>query len=259
MMNDKMILNCNDMEQKGIIPDGNDLSIVPDSMRTVFPYLAIAYLQVTATDGTHTKDFSGTGFMISKNCLLTAAHVIHYYDDEGYKTWFSAQSIQVVIGKYTNGLNIGGRINTSSSNATYYYCPNYVGSDGLPNKNNDYGYIYIWGDNFQYFGQPFKLAAATDSQILNSTLYMSGYVYENGLYNMYVGSGRAKTVTTDIFRYNIDSKHGMSGGPVYLSDGTVYGIHCGGPEEPTESTATNYAHRISQTFINELTQKGLYP
>lgn len=41
MMNDKMILNCNDMEQKGIIPDGNDLSIVPDSMRTVFPLLTM--------------------------------------------------------------------------------------------------------------------------------------------------------------------------------------------------------------------------
>ena len=257
-MSDNMVLNCNDMEQKSIIPDDNDLSIVPDSMRTVFPYLAITYLEVTATNGTRTVTYNGSGFMISKNCLLTAAHVIHYYDEKN-NTWFSAQSIKVVIGRYTNGSDIGGRINTSSSNATYYYCPSYVGSNGLPNSNNDYGYIYIWGDNFQYFGQPFKLAAATDSQILNSTLYLSGYVDEDGSYIMYVGSGNAKTVTTDIFRYNIDSMPGMSGGPVYLSDGTAYGIHCGGPKEPTQPTETNYAHRISQTFINELTQKGLYP
>ena len=212
------------------------------STRQQFPYSAIGDLYITYTDGCTAK---GTGYMVSKNCMLTAAHCL-ICTEHGK----AAASVRARFG-YNTSQNYVATETATPSTHTMYYCPNYTITN--TNAAYDYGYIIFnnnLGDTTGWFG----MAARTNSVLQNKSVTVCGY--ENSALKKATGT-IGSVLTTNLY-YSIDTKPGQSGSPVYWYDSSYgylsSGIHIEGTTN--DDNGYNVAWRITSTFINTLVNAG---
>lgn len=193
---------------------------------TVGPYYGIAYIKTQFNDGSY---IPGTGFMISKNVVLTAGHCV--YGD-------GRSSITVYPGRNGNSYTI-------SSTAKEIYFFGYDGSDA----DADYS-ILVLRDNLGSTCGWLGIQAASDRTLKGLDIITSGYPSDKATGDnrtMWTSTGTIQSVTEKRFQHNADTYSGQSGSPIYYYNGS-YGYQAVG----IHTHAGNYARRITQSLFNFL-------
>lgn len=226
----------------GIIGDTDDRNVIGDT--TVAPYLSIAALKVTYPSGIS----YGTGFMVSKNCMVTAGHNLIGASEKVRGE--AAQSIVIFFGIYkSNGkLYCVHKKTVDPSTALFYHNPNYTGNSGQ--AEYDYGFIKFNSDLEWDVGW-WGLNAENTSNLVGKNITVTGYqdyvmkTHSGNVMSLYGNNG-----TNAMFRHSADTAKGQSGSPVYLTENnTVVGIHTYGFASPN---IYNGAWRITPEFIQLL-------
>lgn len=188
---------------------------------TQAPYNGIALLRFDYDGGT--SGHVGTGFLVSPNVIVTAAHNIKSLQD----LW--AKNIRVTIGGKSYAYK-SSAVSTAWTNNGHL-------------KKDDYGVIVlaekVTGATI------FTLSSANPG---TSTYTVAGYSFSNGSIGLYKHSGKISIATDSagcsVFNYLIDAIPGQSGAPIYNSSNVAYGLHAydkGGTEVPYDpSSHTNY-------------------
>jgi V8-like Glu-specific endopeptidase len=221
------------------IPEGLDRTIIgADNRVTVtnpasYPFSAIGYMHVTAECGCR---WSGTGFMVTKNTMMTAAHCLICTK---HNQW--ADKITVYFG-YKNSGN-------------YLYCYNsawtaYVGTrfpDGYTDVN-DWGYVTFKnsnvGDRTGWLGMDFL----TDDELNKLEFYyIAGYRDEKLKYDLGMIS------PYDATRMMIlgDTQPGNSGGPIFDSNNYAVGIIV------SETVDENFGTRLTNSIYYKMHNEGI--
>lgn len=208
------------------------------------PYYRIGFLYITDADG---DNHLGTGFLISKNYMLTAAHCV-------YMSGKPVKSIMAYFGANGNSYSV-----TASGNV-YGWCSSYPSSKSIA---NDWGYIKLGTNPGSTCGW-FSIGYTTDTNLESANFIICGYPGDKITYNkdsimhgknvqMWKASGKLTNIYTGYITYKMDTYGGQSGSPVYNSSTEiVYGIHHG----EAVSGSTNGAARITKGIFTHLKDIG---
>lgn len=199
-----------------------------------FPWGAICALKITAGDG---RQFIGTGWLVSPRTIITAGHCVFMHDAGGW-----VRSVQVIPGRNDAASPHGSFSGTAFRSVT--------GWTQSKNREYDYGCIVLPaqsrpGDRTGYFG----FAVRNDAFLTSAALNLSGYPGDKGGNQQWFMAQKARSVSSRVITYNIDTMGGQSGAPVWvLQDGKRYGvgIHTNG------STSGNSATRIETNVFNRI-------
>lgn len=175
----------------------------------IFPNCAIVHLKTTFSDG---EVFEATGWMISADALVTAAHHLYKSDHGG---WASSS----VITPAKNG--------TTVPFGTFSIDTMWISNEWMNNAdvNWDLGIIRLTeAPDVGAFG----FAVRSDSQLINKTVRVTGYPLEKtGTENdtQWTHSGSVGSVSTYRVFYAVDTTGGNSGSPVYDSGNYAVAVH----------------------------------
>lgn len=199
----------------------------------IVPWKRICHLRIRAANGQY---FLGTGFFIGPRTIATAGHCVYLRDNGGW-----ASQIQVTPGRNGSSQPFGSVSATSFRSVRGWV----IGRKRIC----DYGVIMLPSD----FRQPgigaFGFAAHTDAMIRGSRLNLAGYPGDKAAGTMWYHGRAAKSISSNVITYDVDTGGGQSGSPVWqLRAGTrtVVGIHTNG------SPGGNSATRITQPVFNNL-------
>ena len=208
------------------------------------PYYRIGFLYITDASGNHKI---GTGFLISKNYMLTAAHCV-------YMSGKPVKSITAYFG--ANGNEYG----VSANSSIIGWCSSYESTKSIA---NDWGYIKLDSDVGNTCGW-FGIGYTTDTNLKSASFTICGYPGDKNSYNsaskmhgqyvqMWKDTGKLSDIYTGYITYKMDTYGGQSGSPVYnATSQIVYGIHHG---EAT-SGVSNGASRITKSIFTHLKNIG---
>lgn len=228
---------ANAVPSRSIIGDDDR---VPIYNTTSYPYSAIAHLNMNFSCGC--SDY-GSGFMISKNCMLTMGHstICKKHGDD-------ATSITATFGIQLNS-GYWLQITATPSNSIIYHNPQFTGNQ----KNYDYGYV-VFNTNIGNTTGWFGLASRSDSVLDGMSISITGYEDQEAMRS---GNGKITSTATNRIKYDVDTSERQSGAPVYFNDPSigylVVGIHTHGTDLINWK---NSGWRITSTFINELRTLG---
>ena len=227
------------LDSEPYIPDDLEKTIFGSDDRTTikktsqYPYSAIAYLKVKAKCGCN---WTGSGFMVSKYGMLTAAHCLvckeHNQWVDKMTAYFGYRSSKNYTYRYKDKF-------------TYWYGTNPY-STGRYDSLNDYAYLKLnknVAKKVGAFGIRYA-SSAPDGQYFNVAGYRDG--------KLKTVNGRVSVYSNLLFKHNLDTEPGNSGGPVFDNDYYAVGINV------SESASANYAHRITADMGREMHQNGLF-
>ena len=210
---------CEDNNDSGISPNAY---IGEDDSYEIFdtyklPYEAVCNLKTywdTNGDGVSDYTSGGSGCMIGRRLLVTAAHVI-YNDNRGGKC--------IRVDVYPAQMR--------------YYTPfvckatkMYVSADYRKNITcEDWGFVILdehIGDQTGWL----ELRNCSDSKMLGTDVSVIGYPQgkDDKRITMWRSDGNVISEHTDVLRYDCDTTGGCSGGPVIDSEDKIVAIHYGG-------------------------------
>ena len=203
------------------------------------PWNGICLLVITLPDG---RKAVGTGWFVSPQLVVTAGHCVHQGDGGDF---FS--SVEVIPG--ANGLvrPFGSKeVASSKLRASDPWI-----ADGR--VADDYGAILLPEPFVNGDGEGpslFKISVATDLQLQQAMLALSGYPADKPTGTQWSASGTPSQVQANRIRYMIDTFGGHSGSPVNLllgSNSRVVGIHNYGG-------CPNKCTRITAAVMNDINQ-----
>lgn len=207
------------------------------------PYTAICFIITTWPNGGTT---AGTGWMFNEDSMMTAAHCV-------YNSEYGGAAIGMKVYPAKNGINTPyGEIR-----ATNFVINSHWEESLLGDVSAEYDYALVKletpiGNECGYFGYTYNGGS------IGNTITVTGYpgdkaenengvVVESLLYQ-WTMSGRLNTVTTRQLSYLIDTNHGQSGAPVYLTNSNIaIGIHHG--SAVVANTAARITENIYQLMI----------
>lgn len=178
---------------------------VQESVPTTYPWGAIAHLQ--------TNQGGCTGFMLSRDVLVTAGHCVHYGG-----SWVT--SYTVTPGRTGNNAPFGS---CSGGINDVWTTSNWI--NGYP-SDHDYGLIKLTcdiGNSTGWFGWWYH----TGENLVNQYFYVEGYPGDKPFGTMWWDGDTAYSQTANKLWYWIDTAGGQSGSPVYHYNSTTAGL-CGG-------------------------------
>jgi V8-like Glu-specific endopeptidase len=202
---------------------------------TAVPFRAIADLLI---DVGAAQPELATGWFISPDVVVTAAHALSYQDPSGNRAL--AHSVSVIPG--CNGAQ-------SHPFGIFTATQIRVSAGWLPNLDPaaDYGAVHLSqsvGNAVGWFG----CGVFTDAQLGATAFNVTGYPTDKPLGTMWGEAGPIGFTPTFV-SYKMSCYPGQSGSPVYVMiDGNAWvaGIHSGG------QGSANAAVRITQSVFNEL-------
>lgn len=203
--------------------------------------------------------YNGTGFIVSDNLILTAAHCV-------YDTATDAPSTNMTYTIY----NSNGTVNTINYASTYHLPTTYINLSSW-DSSCDYALIVVNDDLSDYGFLDLGIARDKLKSNANSSIYKNHNsklgIYVNGYsgdnpngsnadlhYEMVSGCGNLGNpyLTNSVLYYSTDTVGGESGGPVFVktNSGTVIviGIHSG--NDPYDGIVYNEGKRIDTNVLN---------
>lgn len=201
-----------------------------------YPYSTIANMKVTAECG---DKWECTGFMVGRNCLMTAAHCMVCTDHgkwaKNVTFYFGYKNSKNYLYKYTGGWF--ARAGTLFPNRRY-------DSDAM---DDDWCYVILnknVGDKTGWFGMNF----ATDKQITSGKFKVAGY-RDNKLKYCW---GNASVYSNELIFHNADDMPGNSGGPIFRKDDYASAIIIAG----SDALKTNLGRRITSDIWSYMQKDG---
>lgn len=187
----------------------------------------------TAVGKVFAGGYTGTGYLVGPNIVLTSAHLI-FDDNNNFYNWSFSPAYN--NGNY-NGKNGGWEQVWYSDNWKTTHAAAY---DWAICKMYD-----NFGDDFGWFG---AFCHSTNAEYNNTNVKMVGYPgsYENAKYQ-YWGDGKIQTTYDGYFYSNIGSVGGFSGSPVYVTDGSYAAV---GINHGHTSDGREIGTKITQNMIN---------
>lgn len=182
-------------------PDGR----VQESVPTSYPWGAIAHLE--------TNQGGCTGFMLSRDVLVTAGHCVHWGG-----SWVT--SYTVTPGRTGSSKPFGS---CSGGIADVWTTWNWI--NGYP-SDHDYGLIKLTCDigySTGWFGWWYN----TGENLVNQYFYVEGYPGDKPYGTMWWDGDTVYSQTANKLWYWIDTAGGESGSPVYHYNSVTPGL-CGG-------------------------------
>lgn len=207
---------------KIIIGDTDDRIKV---LETEYPYNCIVLLLIYDNKG---NEYLGTGFFISKRCIITAGHCVYFRGK-----W--AKKIRVIPGAKGIKSPFGEAVSTRFRSVE--------GWTVSKNANFDYGAI-ILENNDLYSNINCHLGYSL-VQDKNKIIELAGYPMDKGR-TQWKSEGQIKKLSQYRIYYELDTMKGNSGSPIFIRKGNsriVIGVHSFG-QDP------NYSIRLNQNIIN---------
>ncbi len=236
-------------EEGPFIPD--DLSVAEPEDKAIFgdddrikvknakkyPYSAIGYMRVHASCGC---SWTGTAFMVTKRCAMTAAHCLVCTDHGGL-----ADAIDIYF-----GYRKGGYVYHAKKGGRYWYGTNFGTGSGYSShywayKDWDYGFIILGskvGKKTGWFGMRYADDATLESGFYEVCGYRNGDLRKD-----YTD---VSIVNSSLFKHWADTKGGYSGCPVFDEDYYAVGINI------CHDSTANYARRITRSIRSEIDAQG---
>ncbi len=219
------MLGNNTVSPRSIIGD-DDRTEVDDT--TEYPYSAIVLLEVKW--GLLSTSYA-TGFMISDNVAVTAAHAL-YKKDKGWP-------ISVKVYPAKDGYGILNNPYGSSRVKKAGVCTQwqeYIDSSSEENptySKEDWGAVVLKESLGEETGV-ISIKCPTNNELLaatnDETVKVCGYYNTSEIlpaYHQYEMNGNISAFTDDYIYYAIDTYDGQSGSPVLNEDNVAIGVHFG--------------------------------
>lgn len=201
-----------------------------------YPYSAIANMKVTGECGCK---WECTGFMVSRNFMMTAAHCMICTDHRKWAKnatfYFGYKSSKNYLYKYTGGWY-------ATAGTTF---PNF--EYDFEAMNHDWCYVKLEenvGDKTGWLGMHF----ASDSSI-NAGIFQAAGYRDNKLKTCW-GNGYAENI--NLMTYDADDVQGNSGGPVFESDYCAVAIIAAESQDPL----INIGRRFTSTIYDYMVADG---
>ena len=198
-----------------------------------YPYSAIVYLFVDW--GIGEKDTRATGFLISEDVVVTAAHALYNPEQGGWPLSVRAYPAKDGDGLFDNPY--GGSYSKKTGVCSVWRAAVDSGLEDSETKatirNNDWGAIKLIRSLGKKTGS-IELRCPIDEDIENSRITVSGYpayVYGNTtsqVYQQYKASSYVSSYTSNlIYCQGLDASGGQSGSPMLNDNNIAYGIYTG--------------------------------
>jgi V8-like Glu-specific endopeptidase len=200
----------------------------------VYPWRAICALRIQAANGAR---FIGTGWLISPRTVITAGHCVFMHDAGGW-----VRSIEVIPGLNDSSRPFGSHVGTMLKSVTGW----------TQSKNRDYDYAAIIlppGNRPGAQTGTFGFAVRDDAFLRSAALNLSGYPGDKGGSQQWFHAQKAKSLSSRVITYDIDTAGGQSGAPVWvLQNGqrNAVGVHTNG------HSSGNSATRIVTPVFNNM-------
>lgn len=207
-----------------------DVNVFPHS-----PVLCLHYGIDTDGDGTNDMWGDGSGFMVSKNVMLTAAHCM--YKSSG---WVKDMEIHY----YQNGKSLNAYKTTPKKKVV---TSNYTKAF---DKDYDWG-LMVLNDNIGEKTGWFGVSTTTET-LDNKMITVSGYPKDHKYYQ-YFATGRFYDTGTYRVKYDADMMNGQSGGPVYDINNKVWAINtaeCASPAYNRGVIIRQAMYDLINSYIN---------
>lgn len=214
--------------------DGSPIERVPNV--TSAPYCKVVFLRMgfdKDNDGVAESWSSGTGFMVKNRVMLTAAHNLWHSENE---IWPKS----VLLYTKLDG-NDTSYMNKQPETAIGWTYPKAYASTQM--AKDDWCVVQTKnevGKTTGYFGY-----GVPTTSLVGTKVSVNGYPLE--CYQFY-SKGAISKVDTDFVYYKASTDYGMSGGPVYDSNYTVWAIHTNG------NSSANYGPKINSTIMAAITK-----
>lgn len=227
-----------DTLDKAIIGSDDRITVTETNM---YPYSAIAYLEVRGSCGC---TWAASGFMVSRDCLMTGAHCVlcgdHNQPAEKFVMYFGYKSHKNYLLKY-------------DGDTSFWWGANAL-EDGSFNSDWDFAFIKLTKDVGSTTGW-FGLTARGDAQLEGARLEVAGY--RDGLLKKHWGTATVESAYC--INYDNDTQGGNSGCPVFTDDYYVVAIHVAGVTSSLTGEARyNVGRRITDELLNDMIAKGMF-
>lgn len=267
--------NSNECEMSGsYIPEDMEFAIstssvfgsderTPVSQTKNWPYRGIVKIRMTfnhvlkQSDGNYyDRTYSGTGFMLGPNLLVTAGHCA--YDDVTTTTSSGNTDYEDYIDnpRFPDVVRVYAGVDGSDvADSTYIYYAEVsvinIQKEYFQTTHTNYDWCAMQldrdlGVQTGYYGKISNWYEA------GASVYSYGYPGDKPNNTMWETHGNLTGNTSYQYCYNFDTYNGQSGSPVFMTadDGSVYvcGIHTSG----SPSAGTNYATRINSFIYHYL-------